>query len=68
MHAIILRRVVNSIVWMAAGIVVLIVRSSVPQGGSILVWEIIGGGMIIYGVGRLVWTLIGTLARDAMSV
>jgi hypothetical protein len=68
MRAIVLRRIVNSTVWTASGIVVLIVRSSVPQGGSILVWEIIGGGMIIYGVGRLVWTVIGTLARGAMSV
>lgn len=68
MRPIILRNVVNSAVWVISGIVVLIVRASVTQGGSILVWEIIGGGMIIFGAGRLVWVLIKTSSTSATSV
>ena len=68
MRPIILRNVVNSAVWVISGIVVLIVRASVTQGGSILVWEIIGGGMIIFGAGRLVWVLIKTSSTSATSI
>jgi len=41
-------------------VVVIIVRASVTQGGSVLVWTTIGGGMIIYGAGRLVWAIVKT--------
>jgi len=68
MRAIILRRVVNSAVWIVSGIVVVVVRASVTQGGSILVWEIIGGGMVIYGVIRLIWTLVKTSSTNGTSV
>ncbi|HEX9613846.1 MAG TPA: hypothetical protein VGA05_09555 [Candidatus Bathyarchaeia archaeon] len=60
MRAIILRRVVNSAVWIISGILVIIIRAFVTRGGSILVWEIIGVGMMIYGTARLVWALIKT--------
>jgi len=68
MRSIILRRVVNSAVWMVSGIVVIVVRTSVTQRGSILVWEIIGGGMVIYGAIRLIWTLVKTSSTNATSV
>ena len=68
MRAIILRRIVNSSVWIVSGIVVIIIRTSVTQGGSVLVWEIIGGAMMIYGAGRLVWALIKTSSTSATSV
>jgi len=68
MRPIIIRNVVNSAVWVISGVVVLIVRASVTQGGSILVWEIIGGGMIIFGAGRLVWVFIKTSSTSATSV
>src|SRR2546426_1140030 len=68
LRAIILRNVVNSAVWILSGIVVLIVRALTTQGGSILVWEIIGGGMIIFGAGRLVWVLIRTSSTSATPV
>jgi hypothetical protein len=68
MRAIILRNVVNSAVWIISGVVVLIVRASTTQGGSILVWEIIGGGMIIFGAGRFVWVLIKTSSTSAKPI
>jgi hypothetical protein len=68
MKPVILRRLVNSTVWIVSGIVVIIVRVSVTQGGSVLLWETIGGGMMIYGVGHLVWVLIKTSSTSAPSV
>ncbi|HWY27991.1 MAG TPA: hypothetical protein VNW25_01900 [Candidatus Sulfotelmatobacter sp.] len=68
MRAIILRNVVNSAVWIISGVVVLIVRASTTQGGSILVWEIIGGGMIIFGAARFVWVLIKTSLTNATPI
>ena len=67
MRAIILRRVVNSGVWIVSGIVVIIVRASVTQGGSILVWEVIGGGMIAFGAARLIWALIRNPSTSSMA-
>ncbi|HXL51066.1 MAG TPA: hypothetical protein VN949_04575 [Candidatus Limnocylindrales bacterium] len=67
MRAIILRRVVNSAVWIVSGIVVIIVRASVTQGGSILVWEVIGGGMIAFGAARLIWALIRSPSTSSMA-
>ncbi|HZF21319.1 MAG TPA: hypothetical protein VEZ43_02490 [Dongiaceae bacterium] len=68
MRAIVLRNVVSSVVWILSGIVVLIVRAFTTQGGSILVWEIIGGGMIILGAGRLAWVIIRTSSTSATPV
>ena len=67
MRGLILKRIVNSTVWIVSGIVVIIVRVFVTQGGSVLVWEIIGGGMIVFGAARLVWALIrSTSARPTV--
>jgi len=60
MRSTILTRIVNSAIWIVSGVVVIIVRASVTQGGSVLVWTTIGGGMIIYGAGRLVWAIVKT--------
>jgi hypothetical protein len=68
MRAIILRRIVNSTVWIVSGIVVIIVRASVTQGGLSMLWWIVGGGMMIYGAGRLVWELIKTSSTNATPV
>ena len=51
------QRIVNSVIWIACGVVVAAVRALFPQGGLTFVWEIIGGGMIVYGTVRLVWTV-----------
>jgi hypothetical protein len=61
MRAVILRKIVSGAVWMISGIVVIVVRTSANRGGSILVWELIGVGMIVFGAIRLIWTLIKTL-------
>jgi hypothetical protein len=68
MRAIILRRIVNSTVWIVSGIVVIIVRASVTQGGLSMLWWIVGGGMMIYGAGRLVWEFIKTSSTNATPV
>jgi len=68
MRPIIAKRIVNSSVWIVSGIVVVVVRASVTQGGSVFVWEAIGGGMMIYGAGRLVWALIKTSSTSDTSV
>jgi len=68
MRAIILKRIVNGAVWIISGVVVIIVRTSLRQGGSILVWEIIGGGMVTYGAGRLVWALTKASSTGTASV
>lgn len=64
----ILTRIVNSTIWIVSGIVVIIVRTSVIQGGSVLLWETIGGGMIAYGAIRMVWTLVKTSSTNATAV
>ena len=63
-----LRSIVNSAVWIVSGIVVVILRTSVIQGGSVLVWETIGGLMMIYGAGRLISAIIRTRSTSAASV
>ena len=68
MRPIILTRIVNSAIWIVSGIVVIIVRTSVIQGGSVLLWETIGGGMMVYGAVRLVWTLVKTSSTSATPV
>src|SRR6266568_4206119 len=54
MRSTILTRIVNSAIWIVSGVVVIIVRASVTQGGSVLVWTTIGGGMIVYGAANIV--------------
>ena len=61
-------RIVNSTIWIVSGIVVIILRTSVIQGGSVLLWETIGGGMIVYGAVRLVWALLKTPSTTATPV
>jgi hypothetical protein len=68
MRPTILTRIVNSSIWIVSGIVVVIVRTSVTQGGFVLVWEAIGGGMMIYGATRLVWALVKTRSTNATSL
>ena len=68
MRSTILTRIVNSTIWIVSGIIVIILRTSVIQGGSVLLWEAIGGGMIVYGAARLVWTLVKTSSTNATPV
>jgi hypothetical protein len=68
MRSTILTRIINSAIWIVSGIVVIIVRVFVTQGGSVLLWETIGGGMIAYGALRLVWVLFRTSSTSATSI
>jgi len=68
MRSTILTRIINSAIWIVSGIVVIIVRVFVAQGGSVLLWETIGGGMIAYGALRLVWALFRTSSTSATSI
>jgi hypothetical protein len=68
MRSTILTRIVNSAIWIVSGIVVIIVRVSLTQGGSILLWETIGGGMIAYGALRLVWALFRASSASATPI
>ena len=68
LRPIILTRIVNSTIWIVSGIVVIVVRTSIIPGGSVLLWETIGGGMMIYGAARLVWTLVKTSSTNATPV
>ena len=64
----ILTRIINSAIWIVSGIVVIIVRVSVTQGGAVLLWETIGGGMVAYGALRLVWALFRPSSTSATSI
>lgn len=68
MRSIILTRIINSTIWIVSGIVVIILRTSVIQGGSVLLWETLGGAMMAYGALRLVWTLVKTSSTSATPV
>lgn len=68
MVSIILARIINSTIWIVSGLVVIIIRTFIIQGGSVLLWQTIGGGMMVYGALRLVWTLVKTSSTSATSV
>jgi hypothetical protein len=63
-----LTRIVNSTIWIVSGIVVIVVRSLIIQGESVILWETIGGGMIAYGALRLVWALFRTSSTSATPI
>ena len=50
-----IQRIVNGVVWIASGIILIVVRALLPQTISTPIWEIIGAGMIVYGTVRLAW-------------
>jgi hypothetical protein len=55
MNAISARRAVNSTAWISCGIIIIAVRTLLSPNNTTLLWEIIGGGMIVYGLARLFW-------------
>jgi len=57
MNSVIARKVLNSIIWIASGVLVIIIRVLIIQSTSILAWELLGGGMVAYGSFRLLWAL-----------
>jgi len=68
MRPAILTSIVNSTIWIVSGIVVIVVRSLIIQGGSVILWETIGGGMIAYGAFRLLWAFFRTSSTSATSI
>ncbi|HKI76220.1 MAG TPA: hypothetical protein VKA28_03375 [Candidatus Bathyarchaeia archaeon] len=57
MNSVIAKKVLNSIIWIASGVLVIIIRVLIIQSTSILAWELLGGGMVAYGSFRLLWAL-----------
>ncbi len=57
MNSVIARKVLNSMIWIASGVLVIIIRVLIIQNTSILAWELLGGGMVAYGSFRLLWAL-----------
>lgn len=58
MHPVTSRRVANGSIWIACGVLVIVIRALLVQGGSLIVWEILGAAMIVYGSSRTVWALV----------
>jgi hypothetical protein len=58
MQSIVLRKIVNSTIWIVCGVVVIIIRVLFAQGTSLVIWEGLGTIMIVYGAFRLVWALV----------
>ncbi len=50
-------KLVSGLVWIVCGVLVIIIRGFIIQTASILVWELVGGGMVVYGSARLLWNL-----------
>jgi hypothetical protein len=59
----VLQKTINSLVWIACGILVLTIRILIIQSASIYIWEALGLVMIAYGGAKLLWVL----ARRASS-
>jgi len=57
----ILQRVTNSLIWMVCGALVITIRAMILQSTYLFAWELLGGGMLAYGMAKLLWAL----ARDA---
>ncbi len=65
MNSVIARKVLNSIIWIASGVLVIIIRVLIIQSTSILAWELLGGGMVAYGSFRLLWALARSVPTDS---
>ncbi len=50
-------KAVNSLIWIACGVLVIIIRTLILQSTYILIWEALGLGMIAYGGAKLIWIL-----------
>jgi hypothetical protein len=58
MHPFVLSKIVNGAIWLTCGVVVLTIRGPFFfQSSYVLIWELIGGAMVAYGGGRVVWAL-----------
>ena len=57
-------RALNSLIWIICGILVIIIRTVIIPTASILIWELLGGGMIAYGAAKLVWFLAKLHQQD----
>jgi hypothetical protein len=53
MKAIVFRTAVNSLIWVACGLLVILIRAFILPGSNVLLWEGLGGVMIVYGAARL---------------
>lgn len=58
MQTFVLKRVVNSAIWIVCGGLVILIRLYVVAGQSFILWEALGVTMIGYGTLRLVWALV----------
>jgi len=65
MNSVIARKVLNSIIWIASGVLVIIIRALIIQSPPILAWELLGGGMVAYGSFRLLWALARSVPTDS---
>jgi len=66
MKTISVQRAVNSIVWISCGAIVIGARAALSPSISTLAWEIIGGGMIVFGTARLLWAIIKPRRSDTV--
>jgi hypothetical protein len=53
MKPLVLQTTINSMIWVACGLFIILIRAFILPGSNILLWEGIGGVMIVYGVARL---------------
>jgi hypothetical protein len=70
MQSIVLRKIVNSAIWIVCGVIVIIIRVLFARGTSLVIWEGLGAIMIIYGASRLIWALVKSPAKpveDSLS-
>jgi hypothetical protein len=54
---VIVARALNSLIWIVCGALVITIRTIILPTASLLIWELLGGGMIAYGAAKLVWFL-----------
>jgi hypothetical protein len=50
-------RTISSLIWIVCGALVITIRTVIIPTASVLIWELLGGGMIAYGAAKLVWFL-----------
>gem|GEM_PF-4176903 len=53
----IVARATNCLIWIICGVLVIAIRIWILHSSSILLWEVLGFGMIAYGLGKLLWVL-----------
>src|SRR6266487_1324458 len=62
------QRVANSLIWIVCGALVITIRALIIQSSSIIIWELLGGAMIVYGGAKLLWFLARRLPTEPSSL